>query len=84
MAESLQPQIPESNGAAASHRSSRVYMLALLFAAAVLNATDRGIFAIAMPAIKHEYSFTDSQLGLLGESRVNVLDLNLALDGLSK
>jgi hypothetical protein len=30
----------------------------LLFAAAVLNATDRGIFAIAMAAIKHTYSFT--------------------------
>ena len=67
MAESLQAQIPESNGATEAYRrSGRVYMLVLLFAAAVLNATDRGIFAIAMPAIKHEYSFTDSQLGLLG------------------
>jgi predicted MFS family arabinose efflux permease len=67
MAESLQPQISESDGATEAYgRSGRVYMLVLLLAAAVLNATDRGIFAIAMPAIKHEYSFTDSQLGLLG------------------
>jgi hypothetical protein len=67
MAESLQAQIPESNGSTEAYRrSGRVYMLVLLFAAAVLNATDRGIFAIAMPAIKLEYRFTDSQLGLLG------------------
>jgi predicted MFS family arabinose efflux permease len=67
MAEPLQALIPQSNSAADTYRrSGRVYMLVLLFAAAVLNATDRGIFAIAMPAIKHEYSFTDSQLGLLG------------------
>jgi predicted MFS family arabinose efflux permease len=67
MADSLQMQISESGAATeADRQNGRVYMLVLLFAAAVLNAADRGIFAIAMPAIKHEYDFTDSQLGLLG------------------
>ena len=59
MAESLQPPIPESHSPAEARRpTGSLYMLALLFAAAVLNATDRGIFAIAMPAIKHTYNFT--------------------------
>src|ERR1700678_3110775 len=40
MAETLQAQSPESNGAAEAYDpSGRVYMLVLLFAAAVLNAT---------------------------------------------
>jgi hypothetical protein len=79
MAESLQAQIPESNGSTEAYRrSGRVYMLVLLFAAAVLNATDRGIFAIAMPAIKLEYRFTDSQLGLLGGVALNLLAICLA------
>jgi hypothetical protein len=53
MAESLQPPIPDSHSPAEARRPTGSL------------ATDRGIFAIAMPAIKHTYSFTDSQLGLL-------------------
>lgn len=59
MAQSLQPPIPESHSPAEARRpTGSLYMLALLLAAAVLNATDRGTFAIAMPTIKHTYSFT--------------------------
>lgn len=41
-------------------------MLVLLVLAAIVNYTDRSIFSIAMPAIKADFAFTDSELGLLG------------------
>lgn len=44
----------------------RTLMVVLLVIVAVFNNTDRGIFSLAMPAIKADYAFTDSQLGLLG------------------
>ena len=44
----------------------RTLMVVLLVIVAVINNTDRGIFSLAMPAIKADYAFTDSQLGMLG------------------
>lgn len=52
-----------ADGAAADQRGA---MLILLVLVAIINNADRAIFAIAMPAIKADYAFSDAQLGLLG------------------
>jgi len=46
-------------------RDSPTYMLVILALAGLLNSADRGIFALAMPAIKAEFTLTDTQLGLI-------------------
>ncbi|MFO1409130.1 MAG: MFS transporter [Steroidobacteraceae bacterium] len=44
----------------------RRYVLALLLAVYVLSFVDRQILSVLLQAIKREFSFTDTELGLLG------------------
>jgi MFS family permease len=44
----------------------RYYVLALLICVGVCSWIDRNIFSILLEPIKHEFHFTDTQLGLLG------------------
>lgn len=44
----------------------RSYILALLLAVYIFNFLDRQILAVLLQSIKLEFSFTDTQLGLLG------------------
>lgn len=44
----------------------RCYVLGLLLAAGIFSWVDRQIFAILLVAIKHEFHFSDTRLGLLG------------------
>ena len=52
-------------GATKRLRDNPRYMLFILALAGLFNATDRGIFGLAMPAIKAEFSFTDTELGMI-------------------
>jgi MFS family permease len=43
----------------------RGYVLAVLFLGYVVNVMDRGVLAVLLQSIKQEFSFSDTQLGLL-------------------
>lgn len=43
----------------------RHYVLAVLFLAYVVNVMDRGVLALLLEGIRHEFTLTDRQLGLL-------------------
>jgi MFS family permease len=52
-------------GFTVSRRYER-YVVGLLLAVGVFNFIDRQIFSVLLEPIKHEFSLTDTQLGLLG------------------
>jgi len=58
--------VPDNAGSFHVTDRYRYYVLGLLMAAGVFSWVDRQIFAILLEAIKHEFRFTDTQLGLLG------------------
>lgn len=43
----------------------RGYVLAVLFLGYVVNVMDRGVLAVLIQSIKHEFAFSDTQLGIL-------------------
>jgi MFS family permease len=43
----------------------RSYILAVLFLGYVVNVMDRGVLAVLLQSIKQEFSFSDTQLGIL-------------------
>jgi MFS family permease len=55
----------EESGFAVSN-TYRYYVLALLVAVGVCSWVDRNVFSVLLESIKLEFSFSDTQLGLLG------------------
>ncbi|WP_353228685.1 MFS transporter [Novosphingobium sp.] len=56
----------QARSADMDHTAGRGLMLVMLVLAAMINSADRGILSLATPAIKAEFHFSDSELGLLG------------------
>ena len=55
-----------SSTAFTASNAYRNYVLALLVTVGVFSWVDRNIFSILLEAIKHDFQFSDTQLGLLG------------------
>ena len=57
---------PTANDAIFANPRYKTFVLAVLVLGYIFNVIDRGVLGITMPLIRQEFSFSDTQLGLLG------------------